>query len=73
MDEILMLMRSSKSEIPEQNINCSHFQMINNVSNEQSLESIRSDHDYIMITECSSQIIIYVAGFIERQLDNNEM
>lgn len=45
--------------------------MINNVD-EQSLESIISDHDYIMnsaiITKCSSQVITYIAGFVVRQL-----
>lgn len=47
-------MGSSRSEISEQNIHCI------------------SDHGYIMnsaiISECSSQIIIYIAGFVLRQL-----
>lgn len=72
LEEIPILVGSSRSETPEQNINSSRFRMINENVFEHSLESVISDHDYIMnstlITECSSQIIIYIAGFVVRQL-----
>lgn len=49
LDEIPILVGSSRSEAPKQNINCSRFQMISNVTVElQTLESIINYHDYIM-------------------------
>lgn len=75
LDEIPILVGSSRYETPEQNINCNRFQMMNDTFEVEPLESIINEHDYIMnskiITECSSQIIIYISGFVVRQLQRS--
>lgn len=75
LEEISILTTSSsRLANPESSIYANHLD-IDITSENDSLESIWKDHDYIMnttvISEFSSQIIVYIAGFVTHQLQSS--
>lgn len=78
LEDIPILVGSSRSENPEANINksLSHSLVTEEHSEENhSLESTWKDHQYIMnpkiINQYSTEVIIYIAGFVTRQLQKS--
>lgn len=73
LEEIPILTESSRLKSPEENLNFTSPHLLHEeVLVPPPLESIWGDHDYIMNTDvlsnCSLQIIIYIAGFVTYQL-----
>ncbi|XP_072401245.1 DNA transposase THAP9 [Diabrotica undecimpunctata] len=73
LDDIPILSGSSRFKKPELNICLPEARLLETFY-EQALETIWSEHDYIMnstvISECSIQIITYIAGFVARKLQS---
>lgn len=67
LDDIPILVGSSKLTRSELNVNDNRYDSVQGQES-LTLQSIWSDHEYIMnsniISECSQQIVVYIAGFV---------
>lgn len=77
LEDIPILVGSSrKTSQPELNLNINPVRLVNNEPNEHyDLQTVWNDHEYIMnpfvISDCSLQIIIYIAGFVPFNLQKS--